>query len=249
MDFRGKGGQQVLNPGKDRPGGDRAGDRAEIVREIAAAIGRVIAVAIVAVIAPVTVPIKAAPIGPTRRIAAGQYGQPGQADRRRQQPRRGGKPGRRPRRIVGSGRQCCVRTWPRELCQCRRWRRCPRGSWRRRRRQLPRRRWRWRWRWAWRRRRWPALRPGSEARCRPAWPSRQRSRLLPLQLSRQPQGLCRRHRSGGAGVDAGCRDARSRWLSPRLLRKARYQVPAPTATGSPTARRSPRSREHHDDPA
>jgi hypothetical protein len=28
MDFRGKGGQQVLNPGKDRPGGgDRAGDR------------------------------------------------------------------------------------------------------------------------------------------------------------------------------------------------------------------------------
>src|ERR1700757_5047962 len=29
MDFRGKGGQQVLNPGKDRPGsGDRAGDRA-----------------------------------------------------------------------------------------------------------------------------------------------------------------------------------------------------------------------------
>ncbi len=30
MDFRGKGGQQVLNPGKDRPGGgDRAGDRGD----------------------------------------------------------------------------------------------------------------------------------------------------------------------------------------------------------------------------
>src|SRR5207245_2144414 len=66
-----------------------------------------------------------------------------------------------------------------------RWRRCElcRSRWWwhvGRRRRLPRRWWRWRRPW---RRRWPALRYRAEARRYPARPSRQRPRLLPLQLS------------------------------------------------------------------
>src|SRR5262249_11195274 len=86
-------------------------------------------------------------------------------------------------------------------------------------RRLPR----WRRRRPWRRR--AALRSRAETRHRPARPSRQRPRLLPLQLSRQYQGLCRRDCAGSAGRDAGSRDARSRPLSPLLLRQAWHQVP------------------------
>src|SRR6185437_853304 len=58
-----------------------------------------------------------------------------------------------------------------------------------------------------------------------AWPSRRWARLLPLQLSRQPQDLCRCYRAGSAGREAGGGGARSRRLSARLLREARRQIP------------------------
>ena len=186
MDFRGRDGQKVLDAGKDRAGaGDRAGDRAGADRPGAGdrAKGGDRAKA---VIAP-----------KVRRVTC--QGRRSRQDSRPQPCRRRGKQ-RRARygdqeRVVGQGGQSSFRTWPRKFCQRghvarkhgRRWlprRRCC-VCWRR-----PRRRWLADWRRSWRRRR-PALRYRAEARCRPARTSGQRPRLLPLQLSRQRQGLCR----------------------------------------------------------
>ena len=86
---------------------------------------------------------------------------------------------RRHERVVGPGCQLRRRRAAGRASPARGGGGCPR---RRRRWRLPRwRRW-WR-RWRRRRRRWPALGHRAEARRRPARPSRQRPRLLPLQLS------------------------------------------------------------------
>ena len=160
---------------------------------------------------------QAAAIGPQ-----GAGGSRGRWRRARQRTRR---------RVVRARRQRCIRARPDEHGRPRwrrrsRFRRRRRSWWRRFRRgggggaAVARRRW-----WPWRRRWRPAFRHRAEARHRPARPSRQRPRLLPLQLSRQQQGLCRRDGAGSADGDARRGDARQRRLSARLLRQARTEIP------------------------
>src|SRR5262249_45164584 len=75
------------------------------------------------------------------------------------------------------------------------------------------------WRW------WTTVGYRAQARHHAARPSRQRPRLLSLQLQRQRQGLCRRDGAGGANRHAGSGRARPRRLPAGVLRPARPHVP------------------------
>ena len=232
MDFRGRDGQQVLRPGQDRPGGagdrvgDRAGDRGGDRAGIVAAIGRARRIVPKAVAIAPKLAAEIAP-RPGPRVAVIARRPPIAAAAPRWSRCRGAH-----ERVVGQGCCCAIGAWPgkhgehgparRRRSQLRRtwWRRCGICRWRR---WLPRRWWRRRRRRWWRR--WTALRHRTEARRRSARSSRQRSRLLPLQLSRQQQALCRRHRAGSAEPGAGSRDPRPGRVSPRLLRTAGIEAP------------------------
>ena len=88
-----------------------------------------------------------------------------------------------------------------------------RGRWWR----IPRRRRPWRWR--------APLGYHAQARCRTAGPARQRSRLLPLRVQWQREGLCRGDCAGGQSHTTRCGHCRSRRLSSGALRTARTAVP------------------------
>src|SRR5262249_8722600 len=199
MDFRGRGGDQVLKPGGDRgnladrgganrPGGDRGAtnrpggaDRGNVAnrgnnRPSGGAAQR---------------PAQRASSGGARRDTAFGNVQSGRVTNHQTAPGpaspggapRGGKAGARGSRR-GRGRGG--------------------GGW-----QGPGRRWRrlpWRW---WR----AALRHCAQARHRAARPPRQRPRLLPLCLQRQPHRLCGRDGAGGPSRHAAGGHPRARRLS------------------------------------
>ena len=191
MDFRGRGGQQVLNPGGDRR---RAAIAAPAIGRAAAAQARRTDRGagnrpggerperpIVAAPAPATAARQprattrpAARSGGARGNAFGNIG-PGRAAGLASARGAASVARRCPRRRIGGGGM--------------------RGG-------GMRRRWlAWRWRWRPRRRRRAAIRHRAQARHHAARPSRQRAWLLSLQLQRQRQGLCRRDRPGGASRD------------------------------------------------
>ena len=227
MDFRGRDGQQVLRPGQDLPGGadrvgDRAGDRGG--DRVGDRGGN----------RPGTA--DRAKGGGDRAKAGGgdraKAGAKGGGDRAKA-ANRGGSGSRGSAMNVSSGRAAAAQSargrasmasmGPRGGGRSQRtwWRRCGICRWRR---WIPRRWWRRRrtGRWWWRR---TALRHRIEARRRSAGSSLQRSRLLPLQLSRQQQALCRRHRAGSAEPGAGSRDPRPGRVSPRLLPTVGIEAP------------------------
>ena len=82
---------------------------------------------------------------------------------------------------------------------------------------------RWRAR-RWRRRRWTTLGYQRQARHRTARPARQRTWLLSLQLHRQRQGLCRRDGAGSPGRLARSGRARPGRIFAGFLRQARAEV-------------------------
>lgn len=188
MDFRGRGGNQVLRPGggqgANRPGaGQRPAQRPSAGQRPSG--GR-----------PSAGPT---PIGRAARRATAI----------RRTTCRSTAFGTWTRRRIGlcrrwrwQSRRPARRSGARELRQ-------PRWWW------FPRRRRRSRWRWT--RRWWTALGYRAQARHRPARASRQRSWILSLQLQRERSCLCRSTRAGSTSGCAEGRSARPRWLLACLL--------------------------------